>query len=362
MDPQPNTSSVRSVAMAVDQQSVPLPAPVETGQQAAKSGEAVLNFAASVPSAKRAAKRWKERRSTAGKPSQTSLKSSTVPLMVANSLMSPGNSFVLCDSQCVVEISAPSGVVNTEPALQPQPVFKRRCSLTMPYPALYGSWQVQTASPAAATAAGGSGSSSKNRPSSTYDSPLVERKSSINRAERTLQRRWSTFQMNVDHLTLQQQQQASSTSPGSPPGLNVPISNRRGGRARSGDVSATIDEQTEGENETMASDAAAERPSFESVVLRRMADIPRSLTLSTQRFNNGNRKTGSVLEDGSIDTSPSVVSSYLGEDSCHQLSAIHLQELSSTGGTLTRPGSQPSETAMISTARDDDDDDDDDDE
>lgn len=348
MDPPATTNKVHGGAMALDQTMTD-----SSGRDVsdkARSGDAVLNFAASVPSAKRAAKRWKERRSMAGKSSSGSIKSSTVPLMVANSLMSPGNSFVLCDSQCVVEISAPSGVVNTEPALQPQPVFKRRCSLTMPYPALYGSWQVQTASPVTPTAPA---STSKSRPTSTYDSPLTDRKTTtVNKAERTLQRRWSTFQMNVDHL----QSQSADSTPSSPPGLNVPSSmlNRRSGRARSGDVSATIDEQTEVENETAIGEET-DGPVVEAVVpaQRRIGDIPRSLTLSVQRFNNGNRKTS--VEDGLVDTSPSVVSSYLGEDSCHQLSAIHLQELSSPSGCCP---SQPSDTAMISTSLANNDDDD----
>ena len=46
-----------------------------------------------------------------------------------------------------------------------QPIYKRRCSLTMPYPALYGSWQATAATPVR----------------------------SIN-----LQRRWSTFQMDTE--------------------------------------------------------------------------------------------------------------------------------------------------------------------
>lgn len=300
-------------------------------------GEAVLNFAASVPSAKRAAKRWKERNrsmaaSRGGKTSSTGMKSNTMPLMVANSLMSPGNSFVLCDSQCVVEINAPTGVVNAEPSLQPQPVFKRRCSLTMPYPALYGSWQVQTASPAPVSTAPAS-KTEKGRLTSSYDSPLTERKILAQRAERrTLQRRWSTFQMNVDQLQLHQPQPAASTEP---PVLSVlPMLTRArpsGGRARSGDVSATIDEQIEGENcETAMADvnesSAGERQR------RNISEIPRSLTLSNQRFNNnGNRAT--PVED--VDTSPSVVSSYLGEDSCHQLSAIHLQDVP---GSTTEKG------------------------
>lgn len=316
-----------------------------------RSGEAVLNFAASVPSAKRAAKRWKERnRSMAasrGKTPMSGSKSSTMPLMVANSLMSPGNSFVLCDSQCVVEISAPTGVVNTEPSLQPQPVFKRRCSLTMPYPALYGSWQVQTASPAATSTTTAS-KVEKTRPqTSTYDSPLTERKSMAQRAERrTLQRRWSTFQMNVDQLQLQQPSTPVVVPEIQPSVLPTLIRARPGGgRTRSGDVSATIDEQTEGENSEMA--IADESAAEGDLPRRNIADVPRSLALSVQRFNNnGNRMT--PAED--VDSSPSVVSSYLGEDSCHQLSAIHLQEMSAS----------TSDRALVSTtiiANDNEDDD-----
>lgn len=302
-------------------------------------GEAVLNFAASVPSAKRAAKRWKERNRTmaatrGGKTTSTGMKSTTMPLMVANSLMSPGNTFVLCDSQCVVEINAPSGVVNAEPSLQPQPVFKRRCSLTMPYPALYGSWQVQTASPVAVTAPQAS-KTEKGRQTSTYDSPLTERKVLAQRAERkTLQRRWSTFQMNVDQLHLHQPHSAPSTEPPVLPMLTR--ARPSGGRARSGDVSATIDEQTESENCETAMAEINESSAGEGQ-RRNISEIPRSLTLSNQRFNNnGNRAT--PVED--VDTSPSVVSSYLGEDSCHQLSAIHLQDV---------PGST-TEKDLVSTA------------
>jgi hypothetical protein len=80
---------------------------------------------------------------------------------------------------------------------------------------------------------------------------------------------------------------------------------------------------------------------------RNIADVPRSLALSVQRFNNnGNRMT--PAED--VDSSPSVVSSYLGEDSCHQLSAIHLQEMSAS----------TSDRALVSTtiiANDNEDDD-----
>uniref|UniRef100_A0A0P5ZXE0 Sodium bicarbonate transporter protein 11 n=1 Tax=Daphnia magna TaxID=35525 RepID=A0A0P5ZXE0_9CRUS len=302
-------------------------------------GEAVLNFAASVPSAKRAAKRWKERNRTmaatrGGKTTSTGMKSTTMPLMVANSLMSPGNTFVLCDSQCVVEINAPTGVVNAEPSLQPQPVFKRRCSLTMPYPALYGSWQVQTASPVAVTAPQAS-KTEKSRQTSTYDSPLTERKVLAQRAERkTLQRRWSTFQMNVDQLHLHQPHSAPSTEPPVLPMLTR--ARPSGGRARSGDVSATIDEQTESENCETAMAEINESSAGEGQ-RRNISEIPRSLTLSNQRFNNnGNRAT--PVED--VDTSPSVVSSYLGEDSCHQLSAIHLQDV---------PGST-TEKDLVSTA------------
>ena len=341
MDPPAVTNNVvqRKTEMAAVVAATMTDPATADGTNGARGCDAVLNFATSVPSAKRAAKRWKERqassRNTAG------IKSSTVPLMLANSLMSPGSSFVLCDSQCVVEISAPVGVVTAEPALQPQPVFKRRCSLTMPYPALYGSWQVQTASPANPPPAASSKAEKAQRPTSTYDSPLTERKSLARRAERTLQRRWSTFQMNVDHLQLAPQ---DSTSPSSPPGLSVPMTGRRScgssGRARSGDVSATIDEQTEGENETALSDNVDSDA-------RRIAEIPRTLNLSGQRFNNGNPRRTSVDNE----TSPSVISSYLGEDSCHQLSAIHLQE------NLEQP-----ETARPLIANDDEEDDEEEDE
>ena len=279
-----------------------------------------------------------------GKATMSSSKSSTVPLMVANSLMSPGNSFVLCDSQCVVEISAPTGVVSTEPSLQPQPVFKRRCSLTMPYPALYGSWQVQTASPAA-TANAAASKAEKTRQTSTYDSPLTERKSMAQRAERrTLQRRWSTFQMNVDQLN-----QPTPVVPEILPNLSVLPALTRvrpgAGRTRSGDVSATIDEQTEGENSETAGNV--ETAAEGDLPRRNVGDIPRSLTLSVQRFNNNgnNRMTPDV------ETSPSVVSSYLGDDSCHQLSAIHLQDMSTS-----TPDRALVSTTIIANDNEDDDD------
>ena len=90
--------------------------------------------------------------------------------------------------------------------------------------------------------------------------------------------------------------------------MSVPKTGRRScgnsGRARSGDVSATIDEQTEGENETAMSDNVDSDA-------RRIAEIPRTLNLSGQRFNNGTPQWTSVDNE----TSPSVISSYLGEDS-----------------------------------------------
>ena len=76
---------------------------------------------------------------------------------------------------------------------------------------------------------------------------------------------------------------------------------------------------------------------------RRIAEIPRTLNLSGQRFNNGNPRRTSVDNE----TSPS----YLGEDSCHQLSAIHLQEKL-----------QPPETARQLIANDGEEEDEEDDE
>ena len=80
---------------------------------------------------------------------------------------------------------------------------------------------------------------------------------------------------------------------------------------------------------------------------RRIAEIPRTLNLSGQRFNNGTPQWTSVDNE----TSPSVISSYLGEDSCHQLSAIHLQE-----------NLQPPETVRPLIANDDEEDDEEEDE
>ena len=165
------------------------------------------------------------------------------------------------------------------------------------------------------------------------------------RAERrTLQRRWSTFQMNVDQLN-----QPAPTVPEILPNLSLapalPRVRPGAGRTRSGDVSATIDEQTEGENSEAA---VVEAAAAEGDLPRRnIGEIPRSLTLSVQRFNNnGNNRTTPDVE-----TSPSVVSSYLGDDSCHQLSAIHLQDMSAS----------TSDRALVSTtiiANDNEDDDD----
>lgn len=308
--------------------------------------ENVLNFAASVPSAKRAAKRWKERRHQAalGGGVSCSSASSTVPLMVASSLMSPGSSFVLCDSQCVVEINAPS--LNAEPVLAAQPVFKRRCSLTMPYPALYGSWQVQSASPAPPPKMVPVQQQPKVTTSS-YDSPLMERKPAPPAIRnRTLQRRWSTFQMNVDQLLhihhhpvavpVTSSAVVPATSPASPPGLNPPSGQqrRRSGRQPSYDVSATITEQHEGEqSETSLSDPPVTDVSSAG------PKVPKSLTLD--RFNNGGQQQ--QLRGGSSsvqldDISPSVVSSYLG-DSSHQLS----------GETPYNSATNPSQFALTAT-------------
>lgn len=115
-------------------------------------------------------KRWKEQRSSMRKSSQMK---SVTPLTTP---ITPNYS--VYDNQCVVVDVCPQS-----PSASPVPVLKRRCSLTMPYPALYGSWQVQVAptkTPAKLTDA-------------TYDSPLTQRKQ-----KPPLQRRWSTLQMDLE--------------------------------------------------------------------------------------------------------------------------------------------------------------------
>ena len=82
------------------------------------SAEAIDGVLAAPASVKRAARHWRNRR---GRQSS---------LLPPNSLLVEG---------------AAAPLVPVEASITSQPVYKRRCSLTMPYPSLYGSWQASPA-------------------------------------------------------------------------------------------------------------------------------------------------------------------------------------------------------------------------
>ena len=152
-------------------------------------------------------KRWKELRVMMAMRKKAAMAASVNSSSKSPIKTLPPASFVVYENQCVVDITSPASAVTVSAAAPLiAPVLKRRCSLTMPYPALYGSWQAQTLSIAKAsisvTTPAVVGTADKSDKVRNVEAGVAPSQKFI---KPPLLRRWSTQQMDVQQSKPKQQ-------------------------------------------------------------------------------------------------------------------------------------------------------------